>query len=928
LLKPISILLLSIFLLIIAFSQITKENTNKYFTEYIAADKLFHEAEELYFKANYDEVKEEALNKKALEIFKTITPKITNDSLAFFCHLKLGLLWHYFDSLDLAKLEYKKAIEIKKPLVADSFLFKPLLFIGSIYYSRFEVDSAYLYYKKAEAITEKYSTPLNEQERLYNRIGTMHYESGNYKQAKNYFERAISQLKTSTPFYKDFLVNYKSNIASSLVNLEKFNEADSIFNSILPYNVNKNEILQNIGNVNLLQGNADKALNYFKQVKYNSNLNILLYNKMGKAYLLKKNIDSTNKYLALAETENKKWNGAKKNILYGFTLQYLGEKYAVENKFNDAINCYQKAITHFYPNYNNTNVYDNPQNFTGFFSYINLFNTLAAKADAFEKLFEQTQQQKALEASLQAYNAAFELADYVEKTYESDEARLFLSKIKYNVHDKPIRISLQLYELTKNKQYLEQAYNFDQQNKASILSLNVQEQAVKNQLIATSPLFEKEAEVKKTITRLSIKAAQINDSSQLQKINETIRDNEIELGRLQEKMNELPDYKAKKILQTVPTVTQVQKLLSKNTALLSYHLSKNELVTLCISQNEINYYKLPINFSFSAIVDSLKNSLANLSAETPFTGTSMSSKLYQLTIQPIWARIKDVKNLIIIPDDELNNLPFEILTNEKGDYLLQNFAIEYQYSTALLHNNIKLNKAPKASLAMAPFSDTTFGTFAKLSYSKTEIENIQGDILLDSAATKKTFLATAQNYNTLHLATHTIINNSNPNQSLISFYPSPNLPQSETNLYVQEIYNLNLNNTHLVILSACETGTGQLAKGEGLLSLARAFTYAGCPNIIASLWKADDKSTAWIIQRFYHYQNKGLNAATSLQKAKLDYIQSPAIEKRFKTPNYWAHLVLTGIPDNNSGNHYWIWIAGIPILILAFLMYRRYSNKK
>lgn len=929
--RLITILFVFIFLLVISFSQTNNNFKNSYLQDYAKADELFHKAERLSSQKNYDELKEENFNKESLEIFKKIIPLVEkngNDSLAFFCHSKLGLLWHYFDSLNLAKAEYQKAIDIKikVPAIADSFLFQPLLFIGSIFYSRFEVDSAYIYYKKAETITEKYTTALNEQERLYNRLGTMYYEAGNYKQAKNYFERAILLLKPSNPFFNDFLTNYKSNIASSLLKLDKFKEADSIYKSILSLNINKNEILQNIGSVSLMQNYPDKALSYFKQVKYNSNLSILLYNKISKAYLLKNNLDSTNKYLALAEAENIKWNGNKKNLLHGFTLQYLGDKYSVEHKYNNAIENYQRAIIQFYPTYNEEDIYKNPDNFTGFFSYINLFNTLAAKANAFEKLYAQDKKLQVLDASLNAYRSAFKLADYVERTYESDEARLFLNKIKYNVHDKPIRISLQMYELTKNKIYLEDAYNFDQQNKASILSLNVQEQELKNQSTFNSDLFNKESIIKKTITRLSLKAAQINDSSQLQKLNETIRDNEIELGRLQEKMNELPDYKAKKFAQTIPTVAQVQNILDKSTALLSYHLAKNELVTLCITQKGITYNKLTIDSSFSLIVDSLNNSLTNSSVETQYNGAAVSKQLYKLIIQPVWNKIKGMQNLIIIPDDELNNLPFEALTNEQGDYLLQKFSIQYQYSTALLKDDVVRKNTNETALAMAPFSNAGFGEFAKLNYSKKEIENIKGDILLDSAATKKTFLATAQNYTTLHLATHTIINNTNPNQSLITFYPTPSLAQNENNLYVQEIYNLNLINTNLVILSACETGTGQLSKGEGLMSLARAFTYAGCPNIIASLWKADDKSTAWIIQRFYHYQQKGLSAANSLQKAKIDYLQSSDIEKRFKTPNYWAHLVLTGIPENNTTTNYWLWVGGGILLIIAFFFIKNGSK--
>ena len=72
-------------------------------------------------------------------------------------------------------------------------------------------------------------------------------------------------------------------------------------------------------------------------------------------------------------------------------------------------------------------------------------------------------------------------------------------------------------------------------------------------------------------------------------------------------------------------------------------------------------------------------------------------------------------------------------------------------------------------------------------------------------------------------------------------------------LYAPEISNLKLDSTQLVILSACETGTGQLVKGEGLMSLSRAFAYAGCPDIITSLWKAEDKTTAFLTQQLHYY---------------------------------------------------------------------------
>jgi CHAT domain-containing protein len=931
--KLFSIFLLISLFCVLSFSQPGIKSNKTCLQDYLQADKLFKTAESFPQKKNYSEEKEDEMNRQALTAFKKIIPKIEkagDDSLAFFCHSRTALLWHYFDSLELAKSEYLKAIALKDklPAIADSFLFQPLLFTGIIYSRQNKFDSAYIFFKKAEVISEKYEANLIEEKRLYNWLGGIYYETGNYKQAINYFEKAIVLLSPGDPSYKDFFVNYKSNIASSLVQLENYTEANTIYQSILPLNINTREILLNIGKTNLLLGNPEKAISYFKKIQYNSSSNIPLYNQIGKAYWNLAKPDSADKYFLLALSENKKWNGNQKSRQHGATFQYVAEKYAAENKYKEAIENYQNAIVQFYPDFNKYDIYQNPENFSGVFSYINLFNTLTAKAGVFEKLYQQDKQQQSLDAALNAYRSAFKLADYVEKTYESDEARVFLNKIKYNVHDKPIHICLQLYMLTKNKNYLEEAYNFDQQNKASILALNVQESLLKSQWGFNSDLFEKEAAVKTTITRLSLKAALVTDSSQLQKLSTTIRDNEIELGKIEEKMDELPGYKAKRFAQSIPTVKQVQKILDNNTVLLSYHLAKNELVILCITADKFNYSQQLIDSTFFSLIDTLKISLNNVGDEKKYDGAATAVKLYRRVIQPFWDNIKNLDNLLIIPDDELNSLPFEALQDEEGKYLIEKFNVQYQYSTALLRDDHKPKIINNASLAMAPFSGSGNAVFSKLAYSKNEVENLEGHVLLDSAATKNKLLTDADKYGILHLATHTIVNDTVPEKSLIAFYPVAGKTPNDNNLYVQEIYNLKLDSTQLVILSACETGTGQLSKGEGLMSIARAFTYAGCPNIIASLWKADDKSTAWIIQRFYHYLQNGAPAAAALQKAKLDYLQSPDIEKRFKSPNYWAHLVLTGIPEREKNSLRWLWVTAILFVIPGIFYYARKRAKK
>ena len=926
--RVIFVLFITTIVIAIAFSQVTSNSKKSYTEEYAIANKYFLEAEKLSSKISYDEDLEAKLNSQALSIFKKIIPQVIkdrNDSLAFFCQYKAALLLNYLDSIPQAKKYYLNAIAIKENTtqIEDSFLFQPLIFTARILYGQNNYDSAHLYYKKAENIREKYNHTLQDEQRLYNGLGSMYFETGNYKLAKKYFEKALHLLSTSEPGFKDFFITYNVNVASSLVKLEKYNEADSIYTALLKLNTPTNEIYQSIGFVNLKMDNPQKALSYFKKINYQTKANILLYNQYGLAFMNLQKKDSAEKYYNLALIENEKWNANRKNTQHGITYQYIGDKCLEAKQYDKAITYYQRAILQFYPNYNDSNKFNSPTTFNGIFSYINLFNSLTSKANGLYELFKTNKKQSVLEASLKTYKSAFLLSTYVEKTYNSDEARMFLNNIKYTIHHKPIDISLQLYEQTKDISFLESAYNFDQLNKASVLSYNVQENMLKNKLNENNDLLIKETSLKNLITRQVLKAGQINDTFKLEKLNIEIRENEISLGKIQDKIKALPEYKNISAENTIPNFAQLQKYLDNKTAVISYHLSDLTLTTFCVNKNEISYTKQAIDSSFFNYIFAFRNTLINFDNDQ--NNKFYSKELFNATIKPLLKNnIANSKNLIIIPDDELNNIPFEALQEENDHFLVEKYAVSYQYSTAFLVKENDKDILNSNILALAPFTNKGNEAFTKLLYSKNEIENLQGNILLDSTATKKNFLAFAEKSNILHLATHTIVNDSIPEKSLIAFYPILNQTSFENNLYLQEIYNLKLDNTKLVVLSACETGTGKLTKGEGLMSLTRAFTYAGCPNIISSLWKADDKSTSWIMQRFYKYYKDGEDAATSLQNAKLDYINSPEIEKRFKTPNYWAHLVFTGVSEYNTNYIKMWWLMGIfSMLTITFIYFKK-----
>ena len=327
--------------------------------------------------------------------------------------------------------------------------------------------------------------------------------------------------------------------------------------------------------------------------------------------------------------------------------------------------------------------------------------------------------------------------------------------------------------------------------------------------------------------------------------------------------------------------------------------------------------------------------------------TRAAHHIFRQIIAPVEKKIQ-ASTLIIIPDNELTSLPFEALLTTPVDttmakdfrtlpYLLHRHSISYSYSTALLLENMA---APQVSptldfLAFAPVFPKRFAEKKRsttsadiLSVSRAlspgslpatrdevlEIEKIFQQqrgfwagltdwwygkptrVFLENEA-KEQHLKTQdlKNYRYLHIATHGIVNEDEPGLSYLLFAESDssNVDKTSTDdgiLHLTEIYPLSLN-ADLVVLSACETGSGRYAAGEGLIGLARGFSHAGARNLLASFWQVNDGSTANLMTNFYQLMLNGENKSRALQAAKQKLM---AENPYYANPYYWAPFVLIG----------------------------------
>src|SRR4051812_10037198 len=344
--------------------------------------KDYKKAEQLY---NLDNPTE-ATDRLALQLYQQITNKLSSnphyDSIVFDAYLKTGILQQMSNQQRESISAFGQAEDKARTSgLADSLVFKPYLFIGTAYYALNNFDSASYYFERAEAIVLKYPR-ISDRERLYNKSGTLYYETGNYIQSKYYFEKALTSLDTTDIRNRYLYVNYKNNIASALRKLKQPAEALAIYQSLLPLGIEKDALLQNIGDTYQDVGDFRRAERYLHQSSFT---NEKKFNDLGFVYLQLEAFDSSAMYLnrALAMTQDLK----QKSIARGTTFSYLGHLYLAQRKPAYALNYYQQALVQLDPDFNDQRLAANPVDYEGIHSFSNLFETLTGKANAFYMLF-------------------------------------------------------------------------------------------------------------------------------------------------------------------------------------------------------------------------------------------------------------------------------------------------------------------------------------------------------------------------------------------------------------------------------------------------------------------------------------------------------------------------------------------------------------
>jgi CHAT domain-containing protein/predicted negative regulator of RcsB-dependent stress response len=619
-----------------------------------------------------------------------------------------------------------------------------------------------------------------------------------------------------------------------------------------------------------------------------------------------KNIKAAREYYQQAVTiYEQSYSGKHPDI--SRVLNALGNIEQSENKFASSLDYYQKAIIANHPEFNSSNLSENP----GVRDYYDgnvLLYSLLNKAQVLElNYFRKTLRFKDLLLAIKTLQSCDSLVDHLRKQIRNENDKITLGGIANEVYGDGVRICSEAAQAAWQKKSLnEQAFYFAEKSKAAVLLSAISDANAKSFAGIPASLLEEEKHLKSALALVSQKLAQKPEGAEEQYLRQTFYD----LNRTHENFSkrlekEFPAYYNLKYNSSAPSIRQLQEKVIPGSMLLSYFIDEknNRLYIFKVFSKGFHIEEKPLSAQFDRSITGLKNSLYFSDLDT------YKKAAWELSTVLIPRIPNEINDILIIPNGRLSTIPFETLfTSQPTDegtyknlpYLIRKYAVRYEFSSGLIlqKSSAKQMDAPSILLC-APVTFNSVEQFSDLPSTESEVTDISALfasrkfashlLLREKAAEKNIKAEDLKQYSLLHFATHGVVDEKNPELSRIQL--NAGVESEDGVLYAGEIYNLELN-ANLVTLSACQTGLGKISKGEGVIGLSRALVFAGARNCMVSFWKVADESTAQLMKNYYSILLKSPrhNYSATLQRAKLDLIS----EDRYASPFYWAPFILIG----------------------------------
>lgn len=838
--------------------------------------------------------------------------------------------------------------------------------LGIIYAEQGDFDNSVLCLEKALQIDEAVIGTRNHPEIAtdYLNIGVLYLRKDNHIRAAEYFAEAI-KIQAFTLTEEDTRLAYSYNLLG-LVLLAEINYKDALqaFEKalkIMQKAYGENHIqtatcYHHIGGAYFGLKDYAKAQKYFEkaaQIKKGilgaKHLQLQnTYVNLGKAYIYNKQYDKALASLEAAQACIRPIFGEKSEKLAS-VYREMAQVYTKQNKNGQALVQLQNGLRSSSETFDNTDIYSNPKA-EQLAPTLDVLLLLSDKGEALEAQYRASRKPQDLQAAFETYETGIALLSIMRNNYDTEYMRIYIGNAGSGLYEKALRTARSLQRITQNDDFLYRGMAVAEKSKAGTLLNAIQDanavrfsglpdsvQAQENRLKNAADFLQRQLS-EHTAAQESL------DSIKIMRYGVALAEIRREYNYFIKNLEKnYPKYYALRYSNKSIDLKAIKSnLLKENEALIEYYVGKDSIYAFAATRTQIQSFVLPQENILAYDVGLLRKQIASEKALRLYPTfryfTQTAHELYQTLLAPVESLIAG-KDLIIVADRELNQLPFEVLLTKEYtgseqdysrlDYLLKSHTVRYASSAAVLSELTARSErnAPNDYLAFAPvFAEGSgvgkvkeqTGIFRPL---KTNENGVRGylrnetiapipETAAEVAAVEKIFAQkqgktnvytfgqahetqlkslNLDSYQYLHFATHGFCSDQMATDAAGIIFSQEGNQYDDGVLYSGEVYGLRLN-AKLVVLSACETGLGREVNGEGLTGLATGFFHAGANGVVVSLWQVADQSTSQLMISMFEKLSQQPNNAQALRAAKLQLIGQP----QTASPFFWAAFILQG----------------------------------
>lgn len=481
-----------------------------------------------------------------------------------------------------------------------------------------------------------------------------------------------------------------------------------------------------------------------------------------------------------------------------------------------------------------------------------------------------------------------------------------------------MQVAFTLYGQTGDNLHLEKIFYVMERSRASVLKDALTRAELLNSNAVPIEFGYAERQLLKQRALLVSKYTSSLDEGIRDSLSKAIIKLDVDYQQLQQQIESAhPTYSMIRFENKMLDIKQMQTLMRKKAGVwIQYFWGEHWLYAISIGPSKVIPYRLRIDStlmqSLELVQRHVRHPTDSLFSRSYFTSfCNAAHDLYQALIVPL-LQGDGTERLILSTHGPLSTLSFDVLLTNLPDsdaevdyrlsYLINRFAISHHYASAQMKKQFESPRHGSRMLALGyagrlPGDGNRNeagglpGTEDEIQAIRTVMNDNDNRFLLGEGASESVVKSRMEGFNILHLAVHGVADTAANLGSHLLFRTAGDSIEDGT-LYAHELYGLNANKLDLVVLSACESGIGKEQQGEGIMSMARGFLYAGCPSLTMSLWRIDDKSSAQLMALFYQGLSDGKRIDDALAEAKRAYLKS--VNMFNSHPTYWAAFMVVG----------------------------------